>query len=230
MSVYTVPCFSLICARLIADMIETIASLLGYTASLLLAISLLVTNDLKFRWLNTMGCISFIIYGALIHAFPIILTNTILLVINLFYLRKIYKRHENFDILAFSSGDPLINKFLAFFRKDIDTYFPDYDGKEVKNQVSFVVLRDMVIANIFVASLMEDGTGLVKINYTIPKYRDYKVGKFLFEKEKQFLVSHGIHRLVYTHVHNKQHETYLLKMGFTREELSGQIYYYKKIG
>jgi len=55
---------------------------IGYLASILLAISLLVNNDLKFRWLNSFGCLSFIIYGLMIHAFPIILTNVILLVIN----------------------------------------------------------------------------------------------------------------------------------------------------
>lgn len=36
-------------------MIEIIAQALGYIASILLAISLMVNNDLKFRWLNTFG-------------------------------------------------------------------------------------------------------------------------------------------------------------------------------
>ena len=97
------------------------------------------------------------------------------------------------------------------------------------NDINFVVLRDMVIANIFAASLLKDGTALVKINYTTPKYRDYKIGKFLFQKEKQFLLGHGIHRLVYTHVYNKKHEAYLVKMGFRKELVNDQTYYYKDI-
>lgn len=210
-------------------MTETIASLVGYAASLLLAISLLVNNDLRFRWLNTWGCIAFIIYGIMIHAFPIILTNSILLLINAFYLFKIYRTNENFDLLEFSAGDELINKFLAFHHADIKAYFPDYDPKDTANNINFVVLRDMVIANIFSAGLLNDGTALVKINYTVPKYRDYKVGKFLFQKEKQFLLSHGIQRLVYTHVFNKKHEAYLIKMGFEKELLNDQLYYYKNI-
>jgi len=210
-------------------MTETIASIVGYAASILLAISLLVTNDLKFRWLNTWGCLSFIIYGILIHAFPIILTNTILLLINAFYLFKIYRTNENFDLLEFTVDDKLINKFLSFHQADIKTYFPEYDPADTKNNINFIVLRDMVIANVFSASLMEDGTALVQINYTIPKYRDYKVGKFLFQKEKQFLLSHGIERLVYTHVFNKQHESYLIKMGFEKELLNDQVFYHKNI-
>lgn len=210
-------------------MTETIASFTGYAASLLLAISLLVTNDLKFRWLNTLGCMAFIIYGFLIQAFPIILTNTILLLINAFYLFKIYRANENFDLLSFKPGDELIHKFLAFYQADIRSYFPDYVPAENGNDINFMVLRDMVIANIFSATLMDDGTALVKINYTIPKYRDYKVGKFLFQKEKQFLLSRGIHRLIYTHVFNKRHESYLLKMGFEKELLNEQVFYHKDI-
>ena len=210
-------------------MSEIIASLLGYVASLLLAISLLVNNDLKFRWLNTFGCLSFILYAVIINAFPIILTNSILLLINAFYLVRIYRSNENFDLLAFKAGDELINKFLAFHQKDIKAYFPDYDPADETNDINFIVLRDMVIANIFAASLMKDGTAIVKINYTTPKYRDYKIGKFLFHKEKQFLLAHGIRRLVYTHVFNKKHEAYLLKMGFEKELLNEQAYYYKHI-
>lgn len=210
-------------------MSEIIASLLGYVASLLLAISLLVNNDLKFRWLNTFGCLSFILYGVFINAFPIILTNSILLLINVFYLVRIYRSNENFDLLAFKAGDELINKFLTFHQADIKAYFPDYDLLDKTNDINFVVLRDMVIANIFAASLMADGTAIVKINYTTPKYRDYKIGKFLFQKEKQFLLTHGIRRLVYTHVFNKKHEAYLLKMGFEKELLNEQVYFHKNI-
>ena len=212
-------------------MTETIVLIVGYAASVLLAISLLVNNDLKFRWLNTWGCMAFIIYGILINAFPIILTNSILLLINGFHLIKIYRRNENFDLTEFSKNDNLIHKFLSFYEKDIKTYFPEYDSgnEETANNISFVVLRDMVIANIFVATVMGDGTALIKINYTVPKYRDYKIGKFLFQKEKQLLVSRGIKRLVYPHVFNKQHEEYLLKMGFEKELVEEQLYYHKNI-
>ena len=175
------------------------------------------------------GCLAFITYGLLIHAFPIIVTNVILLLINGFYLFKIYRKNEDFDILEFSQDDQLIIKFLHFYQKDIRAYFPAYETGDTSNDINFVVLRDMVIANIFVATIMNDGTALVKLNYTIPKYRDYKIGKFLFHKEKQFLLSHGIQRLVYTQVFNKKHESYLIRVGFEKELLNEQVYYYKNI-
>ena len=199
-------------------MIEIITQSLGYLASLLLAISLLINNDLKFRWLNTFGCISFILYGLYLHAFPILLTNIILLLINLYYLVRIYRTHEDFELLEFVPGDQVIGKFLSFYKADIDLYFPEFKMRESENAICFIVLRDLVIANIFVADSPGDGTAHVQINYTVSRYRDFEVGKFIFKKENNFLLSKGIRRIVYDNVHNKQHAKFLRVMGFTGGE------------
>ena len=132
-------------------MLQQIAPYFGYLASLLLALGLLVNNDLKFRLLNTAGNIAFIIYGVVLGAMPIILTNSILLAINLYYLYKIYNRKEYFELLEFSSGGIMIDRFLPFYQKDIAAHFPDFKREQLEGNLNFVVLRDLVIANIFSA-------------------------------------------------------------------------------
>jgi hypothetical protein len=199
----------------------------GYLASVLLAISLLVNNDLRFRWLNTGGCAAFIIYGVLINAFPIILTNTILQLINLYSLWKIYNRQENFDLVTFDVSHGIFEKFLHYNKEDINSYFPKFDSKQESN-LQFMVLRDMAIANVFVATVKE-GVAEVQLNYTIPKYRDYKVGRFIFEKEKDFLLSKGIKKLVYKEVANKSHEHFLEVMGFVQETKSGTLQFVRHL-
>lgn len=194
----------------------------GYLASLLLALSLMVTNDLRFRWLNTGGCLAFIVYGILIGAFPIILTNTILFFINVVALVKIYRKKEDFELMEFKPDATLVAKFLRFYAADIHTYFPSFTLTDEENAIRFVVLRDMVIANVFVATLLPDGTGLVQFNYTVPQYRDYKVGRFIFEKEKDYLLSRGIRKLVYTEVSNAGHRAFLQRMGFRAETVQGK--------
>ncbi|HEX8334476.1 MAG TPA: hypothetical protein VF622_17765 [Segetibacter sp.] len=210
-------------------MIDVVAQVLGYLASVLLALSLLVNNDLKFRWLNTFGNISFISYGIIINAFPLILTNSILLLINLYRLVKIYKTEEDFDLLEFNEGGKLIDKFLSFHEEDIKQYFPAYNLYEENNNLKFIVLRDMAVANIFVASVSEDGTATVRINYTVAKYRDYKVGKFIFDKEKSYLLSKGVKVLLYEEVYNKHHKKFLLKMGFKKEVFNGKQGFIKRL-
>lgn len=195
---------------------QILIPIFGYVASILLAISLLVNNDLKFRWINTGGCLFFIVYGIFLGAFPIILTNSILLLINLFYLVKIYKTEEDFDMIEFTNGGPLLRKFFKFYASDIKAYFPDYVQSPKESDIQFVVVRDMVIANVFVADLQKDGSAHIRINYTVPKYRDYKVGRYIFENERKYLNSKGVKEIVYNEVPNKQHERFLVKMGFKK--------------
>lgn len=203
-------------------MLQQIAPYFGYLASLLLALGLLVGNDLKFRWLNTGGNIAFIIYGLILGAFPIILTNSILLCINLYWLYKIYNRQERFELLEFTNGGVMIERFLSFYEKDIAGYFPHFKREQLEGNINYVVLRDLVIANIFSAKPDAEGNAAVILNYTVPKYRDFKIGPFLFDKEKESLVGKGIRRVYYTEVPNKNHLKFLLFTGFKKEMLNGE--------
>ncbi len=158
---------------------------LGYIASALLAYSLVVTNALKFRWLNLAGCLFFILYGILISALPVILANSILFAINLYQLFRLYVSKESFEMLPFENEGILLQKFVAFYRKDIDSLFPDFNFNAGPDKIAFVVIRDLVIANIFIAKINPSGDAIVEINYTLDKYRDYKIGRFIFEREKR---------------------------------------------
>lgn len=199
-------------------MLHTIASIMGYVASLLLAISLMVNNDLKFRWLNTFGCLSFIVYGVLINAMPVILTNSLLLLINMVYLVKLYRAVEKFDLIEFNGNEGLVKKFLQFHHDDIQNYYPGFTSNSEPGYLRFVVLRDLVIANMFVAKIDEQGNAEVMMNYTVPKYRDYKVGKFIFDREKKFMLSKGVSQVIYRTVANKKHLEFLKVMGFRETE------------
>lgn len=210
-------------------MIHLIAQVLGYLAFIFLAVSLWVNNDIKFRWINSLGSLSFVFYGLLIKAFPIVLTNGVLLAINIYFLFKIYRRQEKFDLVEFRNDAALIPKFLSFYNKDIRSYFPDFDMAADDSAIRFVVLRDIVVANLFVAAVRPGGDAFVKINYTVPKYRDYKVGRFLFDEGKEFLHNKGIKRIIYLQVHNAQHEKFLKIMGFKKEVFEGNYCYIKDI-
>ena len=199
-------------------MLLQIAPYFGYLASLFLIIALLVNGDIKFRIYNILGTISFIIYGIIFSAWPVLLTNVILFFINIYYLRKLYEHKEDFELIEFSGDEKLALKFLHFYKEDIKTYFPDFNETQLRGNLNFVVLRDLVIANIFSAQVLENGDAVVVLNYTTKKYRDFKVGKFIFEREKQYLISKGIKRIVYNNAANKSHMHYLKTLGFLAHE------------
>ena len=203
-------------------MLQEIAPWFGYLATLLLAISLLVKTDLKFRWLNLGGCVAFIIYGVILNAIPIVLTNSLLLCINAYFLFQIYNYKELFEILELEYAGKLVEKFLSFNEADIKKYFPDFETQQLDDNINFIVLRDLVIANIFSSKNLNNGTAEVIINYTALKFRDYKVGRFIFEKEKQFLLAKGVQKIFYTTVANRHHEKFLNRMGFKKEIIDGK--------
>lgn len=210
-------------------MINFVAQLLGYLAFIFLAVSLWVNNDIKFRWINSLGSLSFVFYGIFINAFPIVLTNAVLLAINIYFLIKIYRRQEKFDLVEFKKDAALIPKFLSFYQKDIHAYFPDFIMDNSEDEIKFVVLRDIVVANIFVAGIKANGDAIVKINYTVPKYRDYKIGRFLFDEGKIFLNEQGIKRIIYNSVIHPKHEKFLLVIGFNKEIVENKACYIKNI-
>ncbi|MBS1762466.1 MAG: YgjV family protein [Bacteroidetes bacterium] len=202
-------------------MLHSIAPWFGYIASLSLIIALLVNSDLKFRWFNGSGNVLFITYALIINAYPVLLTNVILLCINSYYLVKIYTKNELFDLIEFNGKETLAVKFLEHHKSGISDYFPEFNPENIQGKLNFVVLRDLVIANIFSAKVNSNGDAEILINFTVPKYRDFKIGKFIFEKEKDYLISKGIKRIVYKKVANKHHQKFLKIMGFKPDPAAG---------
>jgi hypothetical protein len=204
--------------------------LVGYIASIFLAISLIVNGAIKFRTLNMIGQITFIVYGVLINATPIIIANSVLLCINIYQLYRLYKSNEQFEYVPIQQHDKIVEKFLQFYAKDIALFFPNFKYQlTLQQHISFVVLRDASIANIFVATIDFAGNATVQINYTVPQYRDYKVGRFIFEQEKKYLVSNSIKQVVYTQVNNTSHLQFLQVMGFNIDVINNEKCWCKKL-
>lgn len=63
--------------------------LVGYAASILIAISLTMTDIYKLRIINSIGCLMFVIYGLNVGAYPVALANAIIIIINIYNLYKL---------------------------------------------------------------------------------------------------------------------------------------------
>ena len=61
---------------------------IGYLASFLVAISFTLKNIVKLRIVNSMGGLVFIVYGFAIDSIPVIITNGLITLINIYYLSK----------------------------------------------------------------------------------------------------------------------------------------------
>ncbi|GLO63771.1 membrane protein [Vibrio sp. MACH09] len=62
--------------------------IMGYVASIMVAISLTMKDIVKLRVLNFIGCSFFVVYGLMIGAMPVVATNAFIACVNVYFLVK----------------------------------------------------------------------------------------------------------------------------------------------
>ena len=108
--------------------------IIGYLASLLIVASFLTSSLIKLRWINLIGVIVFITYGFIINSKPVLLTNLIIAIVNIYYLLKIYSSKEYFQLLEINTGDTYLKNYLEFYKEDIKKYFPYFEHQQIVEQ------------------------------------------------------------------------------------------------
>ncbi|MCS6232974.1 YgjV family protein [Shewanella baltica] len=73
----------------------TIWEWVGYLASVVVAISLMMSNIKKLRWWNLIGAALFVAYGMAIGAYPVALVNFFIVLIDTYYLVKLYREADS---------------------------------------------------------------------------------------------------------------------------------------
>lgn len=200
----------------------SLVELLGYLASVITAISLLMSSIIKLRWFNLFGSLTFCVYGFVIHAFPVGLFNGFIVLVNIYYLIKIYNKKEFFTLQMVTTNDSYLNSFLQFYNEEVNKYFPQFSIKEIGNEnVSVLVLRNMAVAGVIIGEKLPNSTLKISVDFAIPEYRDFKLGKFMYQNNPDFFAANGIKRLL-AETRNKEHYNYLVKMGFTKVEDKGE--------
>ena len=191
--------------------------IIGYAASIIIALSMTISSIVKFRWVNLSGAFTFSLYGFLIGAIPVGILNGFIVAVDIYYLYTIYARKELFDTLEIRENNRYLLKFLEFHAAEIDKFFPGFSYKPEMNTISFFVLRNMAVAGVFLAHIENEDTLHVGLDYVIPEYRDYKNGKFIYHRLRTYFKEKGIKK-VQTKAHSKAHQKYLKKIGFKQNE------------
>lgn len=190
---------------------------LGYFASTVIAVSMTMSSIVKFRWVNLIGAMTFAIYGLLIGAFPVLFLNGIIVLVDIYYLYRIYNKKSLFDSIEVRGDSKYLIKFLDYHKEDIQKFFPKFDYKPEMNTVSFFVLRNTTVAGLFLAHRTDNDVLKVGLDYVIPEYRDYKNGKYIYHTLSDAFKKEGFKKVVAESNSNK-HTKYLEKLGFKEIE------------
>jgi GNAT superfamily N-acetyltransferase len=190
---------------------QLLLELLGYAASLLVAISLMMSSILRLRIINLIGALTFAVYGWLIGALPVAAVNLFIVFINIYYLWGMLGTREFFRLLEVSGSSEYVRYFLSHYQDEIRRFSPDSRTAE-DAELTLLVLRDLVPAGLLMGDV--EGSALrVKVDFVIPQYRDFKVGRYLFYDCADFFRNRGIREIV-SPPGNRAHAKYLSEMGF----------------
>jgi hypothetical protein len=198
--------------------------LVGYTGSVLVALSLTMKNIRKLRIINLIGASAFALYGFLINAYPVLALNAFIAFVDIIYLFQMYSKKDYFSLVpVLDNTHKYLNKFLDFYKNDIEKFFPEFDISKLDNPKSFFILRDLRPVGLFMYEGISNETVKIVLDYAIPDYRDYKNAKYIYYAESKLLKEVGCNTLV-TESSIKAHQKYLLKIGFKPENEDKTIF------
>jgi GNAT superfamily N-acetyltransferase len=191
-----------------------VLELVGYIASALIAVSMMMRSILRLRVINLIGGAAFSIYGVLIGAYPVAVLNGLIVAVNLYHVTRMLRAKEYFRLLELRPDSEFLRYFLSFYRDEIRRVLPDFEYRPGEKQVTLFILRDCVPAGVFIATEEPPGTLRVRLDFVVPPYRDLKIGKFLFVEEAEFFRERGIREILIS-PRTRKFGAYLAEVGFS---------------
>jgi hypothetical protein len=185
----------------------------GYLASVVIVVSMMMPSIIRFRWVNLLGALLFSVYGFLIGAVPVGVLNGIIVLVDAYYLYLIYSKKEVFEILEVSAESKYLPRFLAFHNEKIQRICPGFSFHPDHNTVSFFILRNMSIAGLFLAQRSAETVLNVQLDFVLPEYKDFKNGKYVYNNLRNKFIDAGFKSVV-AEGNNEKYFRYLKKLGF----------------
>lgn len=205
-----------------------ILELIGFIASLIVLVSLLMSSIKRLRWINLVGAVVFAVYGFLIEAPPVAFMNIGIVLINIYYLVQMYSKKDYFTLLKMNKGTEYFKHFMSFHKENMSSFMEVDENLDDPKYNKLFILRNTIPAGVVVSRVVDENTLEIMIDYVVPAYRDFKVGFFLYEDQKDFFINQGYTKLVSNPV-NEKHIAYFVKMGFNPQNINNKSLYVKHL-
>lgn len=198
-----------------------LVEIIGYAGSVLVAVSLMMSSIVKLRIINLIGAVIFSTYGFIIGALPVGFLNGFIALVDIYYIIEIFSTKEYFRVLEVQHDSEYLRYFLKFHTEEIRKFIPTFSFEPTERWIVLFILRDTVPAGLVCAEYHDEDHLFLNLDFAIPGYRDFKVGKYVFPKifEKRKV------KKIYSDPGNKKHEQYLRRMGFIKTTLDSKPVY-----
>jgi GNAT superfamily N-acetyltransferase len=190
--------------------------LLGYLASALIAVSLMMSSVLRLRMINMIGAATFSLYGLLIRAYPVAVLNGFMVLVNAYHITRMVGTKQYFQLLSLRPDSGYLRYFLNFYRTEIRRILPEFEYQPLESQIAFFILHDCNPVGVFIGEEKPRETLLIELGFVVPRYRAPKIGRFLLVQCEPFFRERGIKEIVIA-PRTAEYGAHLVKVGFGRD-------------
>ncbi|HSN10944.1 MAG TPA: hypothetical protein VLS51_02400 [Propionibacteriaceae bacterium] len=196
-------------------MSATIVQLVGYAGSILVVLSFTMRRIVPLRLVSVSGAVVTAVYGLLISAWPVLITNVVIVGIHAWYLYREFTMSHEFDLVPVEVDAPFLTDFLVGHLADIRKFQPDFTVN-LPNDVAYVYMRDGMPAGTLLGSRQDDRLN-VHLDYVLPPFRDSRLGRWLYESGgSRSLRATGL-REIASRAGTDTHRRFLESMGFVAD-------------
>lgn len=190
---------------------------IGYLGSVLVAVSLTMSNIWRLRWINLAGSVLFMIYGLLLSLWPVAVVNAFITLVNLYFLRQLARNKDYFSLLPVDiHNSRFMQKFMEFHKREIRRFFPDFKPENSDPSEAVFILRNLIPVGLFVFHPHENGEIHIDLDYVIPSYRDLKNAHFLFHSDNDYFRQYHARTFLLT-PKSRSIRNYAQRMGFHQD-------------
>jgi hypothetical protein len=190
---------------------------LGYIASVVVAVSLTMSNIRRLRWINLVGAVAFTVYGAILSLYPVMVVNGFIVGINIYYLVRMSLTRDRFHLIPISwESSVFLPRFFEFYMKDIQEHFPDVSLEALRRYKVVFISRNVVPVGLFIYEEQDAGIIRIHLDYEIPMYRDYESARYFFREFRSMMQEKGFHTYI-SYCNVPIHQRYLRRMKFTED-------------
>lgn len=198
--------------------------ILGYAASLIVFVSLMMKSLAKLRVLNAAGSLLFVVFALKTASLPTAFLNMGIVVIDLYYFIRMTRVKDNFEIMTVQKDNEIVRRFCRVNQKELDALFgrAAFENSEKialffrNDDIAGLLAYSSVVLPPQADSSMPENAAEILIDFVVPKYRDFAVGRHFFVKDVSFWKEQGYTCLL-SSVPDKRHIPYLERLGFERQ-------------
>lgn len=170
---------------------------IGWLGSAVLVWSLAQARVLRFRALNLVASVVLAGYNAALGVWPMVAMNTVIAGLDTYHLVRLLRSRDDeatYQVVEVGPDEEYLQHVLRQHAADIERHNPGFawaPADPTGHRAAFLVLRDIETVGVVLLSDHGGGEGAVELDYVLPRFRDFSVGKFVYRRD-------GLHRLGFT--------------------------------